>query len=352
MSRSLAAPRPLTNLFTALLAAFGLLLASLSILPSAAAATDDATQTVQPDLLEDDATQTAEPNLLDNDATQTADPAPVEDAESSTDSAASTEAPAEALASAPSRADFLVEYTGPGCWDSSYNVYVEHDGGASSLRLALQEEVDGSWVTLITERFYEGTAFVFSDELAEGETATFQVVVYDRRSPTEQTLLHGPITVTGVSTADCDEWEVPSLPEDQWTVVEAGCGSLTFTSRADQDVVVVWMGEDDLDIEENYFFLAPGQSQAINTTDDLVYWVSAAGVGDDLQPIEDEIYLAGQGEVEIRQDCAPDQPGQPGDGDHKIPGKVQTDGGANTATLALGLVLMALAGVPLARRTV
>lgn len=203
---------------------------------------------------------------------------------------------------------------------------------------------------------------VYSDELEEGETATFQVVVYHRSSPTEQAKLHGPETVTGVSTEGCDDWDMPFLPEEQWTLAEAGCETVTFTSRAEVEVVVAWLGaddEDDWDGEENYFFLAPGESRTVETTHALIYWVSVAGVDENLEPIEDEFVYAGEGEVEVEQDCAPApgeptkpaEPTQPGDGDHRVPGRVQTDGGANASTLAIGLGLMALAGAALLRRT-
>ncbi|MFK5582510.1 hypothetical protein [Serinicoccus sp. LYQ131] len=312
--------RPPLALLTALLAAFALMLASLVAAPAVSA--------------------------MEDDAAQTAEPAPVEEAPQAL--------PAE---------DFVVDYVGPECWDSSYNVYVEYAGDDTDLRLVLQEQVDGTWVTLSTQRFYDGSAAVWSDWLEEGETGTFQVLVYDRTSAAEQTLLHGPVTVTGVSTEGCDEFEFPTLPEEEWTLAEADCGSVTFTSRTDEEVVVLWTSTDAEVFEEDYFFLAPGESHTVETTYAAVYWVSATGLDEDLEPIAGEIVLAGEGEVEVEQDCAvptepeptePTQPepGQPGDDEHTIPGKVQTDGGANTATMGLGLGLLSLAGLALVRRTV
>lgn len=312
--------RPPVALLTALLAAFALMLVSLVAAPAVSA--------------------------MEDDATQTAEPAPVEEAPQAL--------PAE---------DFVVDYLGPECWDSSYNVFVEYAGDDTDLRLVLQEQVDGTWVTLSTQGFDDGYASIWSDWLEEGETGTFQVLVYDRTSPAEQTLLHGPVTVTGVSTEDCDGEEFPYLPEDEWTLAEPDCGTVTFTSRTDVEIAVVWMVEDATTYEENYFFLAPGESHTIETTYDSVYWVSITGLDEDLLPIDEEISFAGEGEVEVEQDCAvptepeptePTQPepGQPGDDEHTIPGKVQTDGGANTATMSLGLGLLSLAGLALVRRTV
>lgn len=347
MSRSFAAQRPLVFLLAALLAAFGVILASLSVVPSASAVEDDATQTARPVAVDDSARNDGPAVSEDPSGSQ---PHPVQ------------ELPAQA-ASVPPLEDFVVEFVGPECWDSSYNVSVEYDGDSSDLRVALQEDADGVWVTLRTERFYDGMAFVYSDHLDEGRTTTFQVVVYDRTAAAEQTVLHGPTAVTGVSTEECEEPQLPTLPEDQWTVAESGCGSVTFTSRADEEVVVLWFGEDIEDdvSEEDYFFLAPGQSRTVQTTQSFIYWISAAGVDENLEPIGEEVLLAGEGEIEVRQNCAPAEPTQPaepaepaepGDDDHKVPGKVQTDGGADVATLGLGALLMLAAGLGLVRRTV
>lgn len=221
------------------------------------------------------------------------------------------------------------------------------------------------WETLRTERFYDGQAFIYSDHLDEGESATFRVVVYRRGAPAELTVLHGPMTVTAAPFAeDCDDWGFPTLPEEQWTVAEAGCETITFTSRAEEDVTVLWFGiedEDDWGGEENYIFLAPGQSHTAEITHGLVYWVSFVGVDEAAEPVEDELFFAGDGEVEVQQDCAhgpgvpgdpgePGAPAQPGEG-HRVPGRVQTDGGASASTMALGLGLMVLAGAALVRRS-
>lgn len=337
MSGTFAVPRPLTYLL-ALLAALALTV-GLTTAPAWSVGTPDP------------ATQTASPTV---------------DEATDDDSTTQEPAPDNAPAAAPALEDFEVEYIGPECWDSSYNVSVLTDLETEGLRVALQEEINGSWVTLETERFYEGETLIYSDELDEGETATFQVIVYHRNSPAEWTVLHGPLAVTGVSTEGCDDdWDIPYLPEEQWTVAEAGCETVTFTSRAEEEVVVAWFGaddEDDWDGEENYFFLAPGESRTVETTHGLIYWVSVTGVDENLEPIEDEFVYAGEGEVEVEQDCAPapgepgepgdpGKPAEPGDGEHRVPGRVQTDGGASASTMAIGLGLMALAGAALVRRT-
>ncbi|WP_153011670.1 hypothetical protein [Serinicoccus chungangensis] len=323
--------RPPVQLLTVLLAALALVLASLLVVPAASA--------------------------LEDDASQTAEPAPAEDED--TETPADEQTPEDAVVQALPAEDFVVEYVGPECWDSSYNVYVEYAGDDTDLRLVLQEEVDGSWVTLRTERFMAGFAAVWGDWLEEGETATYQVLVYDRTAPAEQTLLHGPLTATGVSTENCDEFD--SLPEEEWTSAEVTCGAVTFTSRTDEEVVVVYYGADD-EYSEDSFFLAPGASSTVEVSADLIYWVSATGIGEDLEPVTDEWLFAGEGEVEVEQDCAPEpgepttpgQPGdgQPGDGGHQIPGRVQTDGGAAPLVtgLGLGLALLSLAGLGLVRR--
>lgn len=339
MPGPLVVPRPLTFLL-ALLTALALALSVTSAPAWAAGTPDPATQTTAPG--QEDA----------DDATTTQDPTP-----------------ADEPAAGPAPEDFEVDYIGPECWDSSYNVQVWTDLETEGLRLALQEEVDGTWVTLRTERFYEGEGFIYSDYLEEGETATYRVLVYERSAPAEQTVLHGPLTVTGVSTEGCDDWDFPSLPEEQWTVAEAGCETVTFTSRADEEVVVAWFGVDDEGDwdgdDEDYFFLAPGESRTVETTHGFVYWISVTGIDENLEPIEDEFLYAGEGEVEVEQDCAPTpgepteptepseptDPAEPGDGDHRVPGRVQTDGGANASTVALGLGLMALAGAALVRRS-
>lgn len=353
MSRSSAAQRPLTFLLTALLAAVALMLSSLSFLPSASATVEDAAQTAGPEAgaPADDAAVTEEPGVP-------AQPEPVQ--------------PDVQVAAVPPVEDFVVDYMGPECWDSSYNVAIGYDGDATDLRVALQEDVDGEWITLMTERFYDGYAFLAGDQLDEGVTSTFRVVVYDRAAVSEQTVVHGPLEVTGVSTEDCGEWEMPALPEEQWTVAETTCGAVTFTSRADEEVVVLWFGEDTEEIVpgEGYFFLAPGEARTVETTEQFIYWVSAVGVGEDLEPIDEEVLLAGEGEVEVSQDCAPTEPTEPAQptqpvdpsqpaepaqpqlpaGDHKVPGKVQTDGGASLATVATGLLMVLGAALGLVRR--
>ncbi|WP_298751359.1 hypothetical protein [uncultured Serinicoccus sp.] len=310
-------PLPTLRPLVALLAGIALVLMSLLVVPAASA--------------------------LEDDASQTAQPAPAEDA-------AVQALPAE---------DFDVEYVGPECWDSSYNVYVEYAGDDRDLNLVLQEEVDGSWVTIEIERFYDGSAGIYSDWLEEGEVATFQVLVYDRTAPAEQTLLHGPLAVTGVSTEDCDEFD--SLPEEEWTSAEVTCGAVTFTSRTDEEVVVVY-GDPFAEDFEGSFLLAPGASSTVEVSDDLVYWASATGLDEDLEPTGEEVLLAGEGEIEVEQDCAPEPgepttpaqpaPAQPGGGEHQIPGKVQTDGGADPLAtgLGLGLALLSLAELGLVRR--
>lgn len=352
MSGPLVVPRPLTFLLS-LLVALALAL-SMTAVPASAAGTPE--RSVQSLAVGQDA---ADPGATDDDATT------------------QTPAPGEESAAALAPDDFEVEYIGPECWDSSYNVSVWTHLDTEGLRLALQEEIDGAWVTLRTERFYEGEAFIYSDFMEEGETATFQVVVYHREAPAEQSVLHGPLTVTGVSTEGCEDWGMPSLPEEQWTVAETGCETVTFTSHADQQVVVAWFGVDEegdwVDEEEHYFFLAPGESLTVETHHSFIYWISVTGVGEDLEPIEDEFFFAGEGDVEVQQDCGPTpgepaeptepaqptepgepaqptQPAQPGDDAHKVPGRVQTDGGANASTLAIGLGLMVLAGAALVRR--
>ncbi|WP_298889608.1 hypothetical protein [uncultured Serinicoccus sp.] len=324
--------RPPVHLLTVLLATLALVLASLLVVPAASALEDDAAQTSQPAPIEDEGTQTPTDERTPEDAVVQALPAE----------------------------DFAVEYVGPECWDSSYNVYVEYAGDDTDLRLVLQEEVDGSWVTIETERFYDGSAGIYSDWLEEGEVATFQVLVYDRTAPEEQTLLHGPLAVTGVSTEDCEDDFFGALPEEEWTLAEAGCGSVTFTSRADEEVAVIY-GDPDAEDFEDYFFLDPGASATIETSGELVYWVSATGLDENLEFFGD-VLLAGEGEVEVEQDCAPEPgepttpgqpaPGQPGDGGHQIPGTVQTDGGADplAMSLGLGLALLSLAGLGLAHR--
>ncbi|WP_139722277.1 hypothetical protein [Serinicoccus chungangensis] len=324
-------PHPTLRPLAALLAGLALVLMSLLVVPAASA-------------LEDDATQTAEPGAVEDEGTE--DPT-------------ETEAPEDVVVQALPAEDFVVDYVGPECWDSSYNVYVEYAGDDTDLRLVLQEEIDGSWVTIETERFYDGSAGIYSDWLEEGEVATFQVLVYDRTAPTEQTLLHGPLAVTGVSTDDCEGWFLDDLPEEEWTLAEATCGAVTFTSRTDEEIVVLY-GDPFAEDFEGSFFLAPGESSTVEISDDLVYWVSATGLDEDLEPIGDEVLLAGEGEVEVEQDCAPEPgepttpgqpaPGQPGDGGHQVPGKVQTDGGADPVAMSLGLALLSLAGVALVRR--
>lgn len=363
MSRSSAAQRPLTFLLTALLAAAALMLATLSFVPSATAAVEEVAQTEAPGTtgtVEDTAAVTEEPAPAE-------DPVPVEQP-------AQPDVPVEPAAVPPAE-EFVVDYVGPECWDSSYNVSLEHGGDTTDLRAAVQEDVDGAWVTLSTVSFYDGLAFVYSDHLDEGVSATFRVVVYDRSAPAELTVVHGPMTVTGVSTDNCEELEVPTLPEDEWTLAESGCGAVTFTSRADEEVVVLWFGEelDEIVPEEHYFFLAPGESRTVGTTESFIYWVSAVGVDENLEPVGDEVVLAGEGEVEVRQDCTPaeptepaqptepeqpaqpaqpEQPAQPVGGGHTIPGKVQTDGGADLGTAAAGLLMVLAAAVGLVRRTV
>ena len=80
-------------------------------------------------------------------------------------------APVEPAAVPPAE-EFVVDYVGPECWDSSYNVSLEHGGDTTDLRAAVQEDVDGAWVTLSTVSFYDGLAFVYSDHLDEGVSAT------------------------------------------------------------------------------------------------------------------------------------------------------------------------------------
>ena len=325
-------PLPTLRPLAALLAGIALVLMSLLVVPAASA--------------------------LEDDATQTAEPAPVED--ESTDAPTETEAPEDAVVQALPAEDFAVEVVGPECWDSSYNVYVEYAGDDTDLRLVLQQqETDGTWVTLRTERFMDGYAGVWGDWLEEGESATYQVLVYDRTAPAEQTLLDGPVTVTGVSTDGCDDGFLGELPEEEWTVAEVACGSVTFTSRTDEEVVVVY-GDPFAEDFEGHFFLAPGASSTVETSAELIYWVSATGFDEDLEPVGDEVLLAGEGEVEVEQDCAPapgepappaqPAPGQPGGGGHQIPGTVQTDGGADPVVMSLGLALLSLAGVALVRR--
>lgn len=366
MSRASSLPRPIALLVAALVAAFALMMAPLSVLPSAGAAEDEASQTAEPTLT---AEATEEPAPAEDLAPAEEEPAPADDASVTDEPPAEedptvSEEPGDLVTSAPPAADFDFEVSGPDACDSSYNVWVSYLGnpdGAATLRLALQEDDNGVWTTLMTEPFYvetfEGEVFVGSGvssrPLEEGETATFRVVVYDREAPEDLTVLDGPVTVTGVpfDEESCEGDPEPTLPEDQWTVAEADCGSVTFTSRADQEVAVVWFGVEDMESEPTFLFLAPGQSRTFETTEEFIFWSSAAGIDENFEVIEGEFALAGEGEVEIPQDCpAPPPPPTTGGGGHVIPGKVQTDGGASTGPLALGLVLMGLAGTALVRR--
>lgn len=349
MSRSSAAQRPLTFFLTAVLAVLALMVASLAVLPSASATTeDDAVQTSAPAAVETAA--------QDDAAAVTEEPEAPEPSVEEEDAPAEPEAPV-VVAAVPPAEEFEVHTYGPECWDSSWNVDVYYDGDATDLLLVLQEQLDGAWLDAEMTPFRDGYAGVWSEMLEVGQTATYQVAVYDRTAPTELVVLAGPVTVTGVEMGeDCEGWELPELPEEQWTVAEPDCGTITFTSHADVEVVVLWFGEDDFDeyLEENYFFLAPGESRTVETSEEWLYWVSAVGVDEELTPIEGEFAYAGEGEVEVSQDCPPaepTEPAQPGGG-HTIPGKVQTDGGADATTVALGLMLMVAAAVGLLRRTV
>lgn len=360
MSRASSLPRPIALLVAALLAAFALMMAPLSVLPPAGAVEDEATQTAGPTLTVE---ATEEPVAAEDEAAP-ADDAAVTDEPPAEDDPTVTEEPGDLVTSVPPAEDFDYEVIGPDSCDSSYNVWVSYLGDpddAATLRLALQEDDNGVWTTLMTEPFYvesfEGEVFVGSGvssrPLEEGETATFRVVVYDREAPADITVLDGPVTVTGVPFDEegCEGEPEPTLPEDQWTLAEADCGSVTFTSRADQEVAVVWYGVEDMESEPTFLFLEPGQSRTFETTEELIFWSSAAGIDENFDVVEGEFALAGEGELEIPQDCpAPPPPPTTGGGGHVIPGKVQTDGGASTGPVALGLALMGLAGAALVRR--
>lgn len=129
MSGPFAVPRPLTFLVV-LLAALALMV-GLTTAPAWSVGTPD------------QATQTADQESVDPADQESVDPADV----------TGSPAPADEPAAAPAPEDFEVEYVGPECWDSSYNVYVSTDLETESLRVALQEEIAGTWVTLSTERF-------------------------------------------------------------------------------------------------------------------------------------------------------------------------------------------------------
>jgi MYXO-CTERM domain-containing protein len=341
MSRTPSLPRSVALLVAVLAAAIALVLAPLSALPSAGVTEDGATQTAEP--AADSAVSTAEPGAGDGEAVVPDEPAVAEEAPVADDPAV-TEAPGNVVMAVPPAEDFEVYSSGGEC--GFYGAEVFYDGDASTLRLALQEEVEGSWDTVSMSTFSDVFAFV-GYGVEEGETVNLRIVVYDVAAPEELTVLDGPVTVTGVSEEECEGPPEPTLPEDQWTLAEAACGSVAFSSRADQNVAVLWWGMDDVEGEPTYFFLEPGQSRTFETTEELIFWASAAGIDENFEPIEGEFALAGEGELEIPQDCtAPPKPG----GGHQIPGKVQTDGGASTAPMALGLALMGLAGAALVRR--
>lgn len=339
MTPSPAALRPPTTLLASVLAAFTLILAPVLISPAAVAA-EPATSTTQPAPVDDDAS-TAQPT----------DPAP----------------PTDPVPTLPGPQDFTVRDFMPQCWDSAYHVEVEYGGDPLDLEVALQEQLAGSWTTVMAGDL-AGGAYLQSATLDEGESGTFQVIAYSRSAPADSVLLRGPVTATGISVQDCPVEGWFELPEEQWTVAQVGCGTVTFTSRAEEEVVVRWTsstaGEEDMVV--GHVFLAPGASSTVHTSERELYWSSAAGIGRDLEPIGTGVYYAGEGELRVPQDCPAAQPAEPTKpappakpaqpaapakpvGGHAVPAKVQTDSGASTGTVALGLALMTFAGLGLVR---